>query len=288
MSQDQKYPHLKDLSIYSNDLENWNIKQGVSERSVQLVREYANASKFYGANSLKQKSIPVIILVKPQMGENIGATARAMKNFNISELRIVAPRDGWPNKIARNVAVRAVDIIDNAKIYDSLEASIQDIDYLYATSVHSRDINKDYVLSENLSQDCPTGLKVGIMFGRESSGLQNTDITYAHKIININTGDFTSLNIAQSVVIICYELFRNKQLRIDVSNEQEVASRGELGYFFEHLFAELDNKNFFKVPEKKLHMTHNIMNIFTRIDKLSSAELQALRGIITTLSSQNS
>ncbi|WP_341756164.1 MULTISPECIES: RNA methyltransferase [unclassified Candidatus Tisiphia] len=229
--------------------------------------------------------MPIIVLVEPQMGENIGAVARAMKNFNASELRIVAPRDGWPSKRARSVAVSAVDILDNAKIYDSLAASIEDIEYLYATSVASRNINKDYVLSENLNQDYPVGLKVGIMFGRESCGLQNIEITHAHKIININTGDFSSLNIVQSVVIICYELFRNKQSRINASNEQELASRGELGYFFEHLFAELNNKTFFKVPEKKLHMTQNIMNIFTRIDKLSTAELQTLRGIITTLSS---
>ncbi len=233
----------------------------------------------------QEQEYPVIILVEPQMGENIGATARAMKNFDVSELRIVCPRDGWPNEQARNMAVSAVNIIDNAKIYDSLEASIKDIDYLYATSSVSRNINKNYVLSENLSQDYPADLKVGIMFGRENCGLQNREITYAHKIININTGDFSSLNIAQSVVIICYELFRNKQPRVNVSNEQELASRGELGYFFEHLFTELNNKNFFKVPEKKLHMTQNIMNIFTRIDKLSSAELQTLRGIITTLSS---
>lgn len=229
--------------------------------------------------------MPIIILVAPQMGENIGATARAMKNFDVSELRIVSHRDGWPNEQARSMAVSAVNIIDNAKVYDSLEASIEDIDYLYATSSATRNINKNYVLSENLSQDYPTGLKVSIMFGRENCGLRNREITYAHKIININTGGFSSLNIVQSVIIICYELFRNKQLRINVSNEQDVASKGELGYFFEHLFTELNKKNFFKVPEKKLHMTQNIMNIFTRIDKLSSTELTNFKGVITTLSS---
>ncbi len=106
--------------------------------------------------------MPIIILVAPQMGENIGATARAMKNFDVSELRIVSPRDGWANEQARSMAVSAVNIIDNAKIYDSLEASIEDIDYLYATSSATRNINKNYVLSENLSQDYPTGLKVAI------------------------------------------------------------------------------------------------------------------------------
>jgi tRNA/rRNA methyltransferase len=233
---------------------------------------------------MSQNQGPIIILVAPQMGENIGATARAMKNFNVSELRIVSPRDGWPSKQAISMAVSAVNILDNAKIYDDLADCIKDIDYLYATSSASRNMNKDYVLSKNLAQDYPLGLKVGIMFGRENSGLKNSEIIHANKIINIHTGDFSSLNIAQSVIIICYELFHDKLLKATISNEQILASRGELGYFFEHLFSELDQKNFFKVPEKKNHMTQNIINIFTRIDKLSSSELQTLRGIITNLS----
>ncbi|WP_375326948.1 RNA methyltransferase [Candidatus Tisiphia endosymbiont of Nemotelus uliginosus] len=230
--------------------------------------------------------LPVIILVSPQMGENIGATARAMKNFNISELRIIAPRDGWPNEQARSMAVSAVNIIDNAKIYDNLENGIKDIDYLYATSATGRNMNKNYISSKILPQDYPNHLKVGIMFGRESCGLQNKEIIYANKIININTGDFGSLNIAQAVVIICYELFHSNEAhqKNHIKNEQKLATRGELEHFFDHLFSELNNKNFFKVPEKKLHMTQNIMNIFTRIDKLSHTELQTLRGIISTLS----
>ena len=228
---------------------------------------------------------PVIILIAPQMGENIGAVARAMKNFSVSELRIVQPRDGWPNEQARSMAVSAVNIIDTAKIYDSIEESIADIEYLYATSATPRSINKNYILSENLLQDYPMTCKVGIMFGRENCGLQNKEISYAHKIISINTGDFSSLNIAQSVIILCYELFRNRHVAINVNNQQTLASRKELNYFFEHLFSELEQKNFFKVPEKKEHMTQNIMNIFTRIDKLSNSELQTLRGIISTLCS---
>ncbi len=236
---------------------------------------------------MSQNQSPVIILVAPQMGENIGATARAMKNFNVSELRIVSPRDHWPNHQARSMAVSAVNIIDNAEIYDNLEEAIKDIEYLYATSSASRNINKNYVSSENLPQDYPEDQKVGIMFGRENCGLRNSEITYAHKIININTGNFSSLNVAQSVIIICYELFTKRQKPINISNEQLLASRGELGHFFDHLFSELDQKNFFKLPEKKLHMTQNIMNIFTRIDKLSNTELKTLRGIIRSLSSNS-
>ncbi|CAF0761216.1 unnamed protein product [Didymodactylos carnosus] len=185
------------------------------------------------------------------------------------------------------MAVAAVSIIDNAKIYNNLEDGIKDIDYLYATSSTARNMNKHYISSKNLPQDYPSDLKVGIMFGRESCGLRNKEIIYANKIININTGDFGSLNVAQAVVVICYELFHaSKSHKINnIINEQKLATRGELEYFFEHLFSELTNKNFFKVREKKPHMTQNIMNIFTRIDKLSSTELQTLRGIISTLSS---
>lgn len=230
---------------------------------------------------------PIIILVAPQMGENIGAVARAMKNFSVSELRIVTPRDGWPSEQARSMAVSAVNIVDAAKIYDTVEESIADIEYLYATTATPRSINKNYVLSEHLLQDYPIDCKVGIMFGRENCGLQNKEIAFAHKIISINTGDFSSLNIAQSVIIICYELFHGTQALANVDNQQALASRGELNYFFEHLLTELEQKNFFKVPEKKATMTQNIMNIFTRIDKLSTSELQTLRGIIRTLSSKN-
>lgn len=229
---------------------------------------------------------PVIILVAPQMGENIGAVARAMKNFNVFDLRIVSPRDGWPNEQARSMAVSAVDIVDSARIYNNLEASIADIEYLYATSATTRTINKNYILSEHLPQDYPPNCKVGIMFGRENCGLQNKEIAYAHKIIRINTGEFSSLNIAQAAIVICYELFRGRQMGGNVNNLQTLASRQELGYFFEHLFSELDRKKtFFKVPEKRENMTQNIMNIFTRIDKLSKSELQTLRGIISSLSS---
>ena len=223
-----------------------------------------------------------IILVAPQMGENIGAVARAMKNFDVRDLRIVAPRDGWPNEKAENMAVGAVDIIKDAKIYGNLEDAIKDLEYLYATSATKRDINKEHVLSKNLKLDYPVGSKAGIMFGRENCGLTNNEISYANKIITIDTGEFSSLNIAQSIVIICYELF-NKIDRVDLVNNQKLATKLELEYFFDHLFIELDKKNFFKISKKKTLMVQNIKNIFTRIDKLSSSELQTLRGIMSKL-----
>ena len=226
---------------------------------------------------------PVIILVAPQMGENIGATARAMKNFGLTNLRIVAPRDGWPNDKASSVAVAAIDILAKAKIYDDLASSIADLEYVYATTSVPRDMNKSYLLSKELPDHYPTQLKVGIMFGRENCGLTNQEITIANKIITIDTDhNFSSLNIAQAVIIICYELFKSQE-RTDLVNTQLLATKEQMEYFFAHLFTELDKKNFFKVAQKRPQMTRNIMNLFYRIENLSNTELQTLRGVISAL-----
>ena len=226
---------------------------------------------------------PVIILVAPQIGENIGATARAMKNFGINELRIVAPRDGWPNEQARSNAVGAVNIINSAKIYDSLEDSVKDLEYLYATTCVKRTMNKDYVFSQNLYLDYPNSAKVGIMFGRENNGLSNKEIALANKIITINTTEFSSLNIAQAVIIICYELFRNSHPREAIHNIQKLATKEEIEYFLTNLFSKLNQTGFFKAPEKKSIVQQNITNIFMRINNLSFPEVRILHGVIKSL-----
>jgi tRNA/rRNA methyltransferase len=226
---------------------------------------------------------PVIILVAPQMGENIGAAARAMKNFSIDELRIVAPRDGWPNEKAVAMAVGAADIVHKASIYTNLKDAIVDLEYVYATTAQPRDMNKDYVEIRELRNDLPRGSKIGIMFGRESTGLNNEEISLSNKIITIATNPtFSSLNIAQAVMLVCYEIFEQSP-NLTLKNDQVLATKEELEYFYDHLFTELDKTPFFRTPEKKYHMTLNIKNIFARIDKLSRNELQSLRGIITSL-----
>lgn len=234
---------------------------------------------------------PIIILVAPQLGENIGASARAMKNFGLSEMRIVSPRDGWPNPKADSMSVGALDIIQNAKIYDTLSEAISDIEYLYATTAQPRDMNKNYLMTEDLGEKYPSGQKVAIMFGRENCGLTNDEIAHANMILSIKTKpDFSSLNIAHAVAIVAYECYKRiplsgeEALPEHFNNDQILCTHGELEYFFEHLFTELDSNKFFKVPEKYPHMTQNIRNIFTRIDKLSQNELQTLRGIISNLS----
>lgn len=228
--------------------------------------------------------MPKIILIAPQMGENIGAAARAMKNFGLSELRIVNPRDGWPNKKANSVAVDAVSIIENAKIYADLPSAISDLEYIYATSANPRYLNKEYLSSKNIKQDYQKALKTGFLFGRESSGLTNEELIYANKIITINTSsEFSSMNIAQAVSIVCYELFLELDLGKNHQNEQNLATKGEVNYFINLLTGELEKRNFFKVNEKKPRMIKNIANIFTRIDKLSKSEIQTLIGIVNNL-----
>ncbi len=231
-----------------------------------------------------------VILVQPQMGENIGAAARAMKNFGISDLRIISPRDGWPNAKAQNMCVGAIDLINNAKIYTSIKDAISDLEYVYATTAVPRDLNKNYVLSKNLKNDIPNVRSLGIMFGRENCGLNNQEISQANKIITIDTQiDFSSLNLAHSVAVICYELFQSKKhLRSDLDNAQELATQNEMEYFYKHLFTELDHKNFFRTSDKRKVMNLKIRNLFSRIDNLSKKELQTLRGIISILSNRYS
>jgi len=227
-----------------------------------------------------------IILVEPQMGENIGAAARAMKNFGLTDLRLITPRDGWPNEKAQSMSVGAIDLIQNAKIYDSIQDAISDLEYVYAATAVPRDMNKRYVLSRDLKDDMPIAGKVGIMFGRENCGLNNKEIAFANKIITIDTDvGFSSLNIAHSVAIICYELFQGKkQLRSDLNNIHKLANSAQLEHFYNHLFEVLGSREFFRVPEKKEQMSQKIRNIFAKIDNLSQSELQTLWGIITVLS----
>lgn len=234
---------------------------------------------------MKSNNSIAIILVEPQMGENIGAAARAMKNFALHDLRLVSPRDGWPNEKAESMSVGAIDIIQDAKLYSSIEEAVADLEYVYASTAAPRDINKDYVLSRDLAESIPQGASIGIMFGRENCGLNNKEIAFANKIVTIDTDvNFSSLNIAHAVAVICSELFSNlKQERGDLNNTQKLASCAELEHFYQHLFAELDRRNFFRVPEKKEQMSLKIRNLFGRIDKLSQSELQTLRGIVKVL-----
>lgn len=233
-----------------------------------------------------------IILVEPQMGENIGAAARAMKNFGLHDLRIVSPRDGWPNAAAVSVSAGASDLIENATIYSSLKDSIDNLDYVLAATASRRSLNKDCILSYDVHADisaCSSFSKIGILFGRESSGLSNDEISFANKIVTINTDpNFSSLNIAQSICVICYEIYKAKKVyRQDLGINSILATNGEREIFFNHLFSALENSNFFKSDSSKKSMMTILRNIFMKIENLSSSELNALHGLVSLVSKDN-
>lgn len=228
---------------------------------------------------------PIVILVHPQMGENIGAAARAMANFGLSELRLVAPRDGWPNPAAEAMAAHATHIISNAKVYSTTEEAVADIELLLATTARPRDMEKPVMTPrEAMGQALNVG-KVGLMFGPERTGLVNEDIVRAGAIINIPVNpDYASLNIAQALVITAYEWFvaSGGGVLPPTGEGNPPATMQEVEGFLGHLEALLNKANFYQVAHKKERMDQNIRNIFTRT-RLSHQEAQTLRGVLRAI-----
>lgn len=224
--------------------------------------------------------MPIIILVNPQMGENIGAVARVMGNFALSELRIVFPRDGWPNEKAVAMAAGAEAILSDAKIYASTREAIADLEIVFATTIRGRDMVKPVVTAREAVSQFTS--KTGILFGPERSGLSNDDTALSSAILSIPTNPaFSSLNLAQAVAICCYEWFQLQE-KPAADKERQLAEKQEVLAMITHLETALETREFFKVPEMKERMRRNIENIFTR-NQLTSQEVQTLRGIIACL-----
>ena len=165
---------------------------------------------------------PIFILVRPQMGENIGSAARAMLNFGIDNLRIVNPRDGWPNPKAKALASGAGSVLDNALIFDSVQEACQDMHYVFASSARERKLDKEEISLGESILECKNlldkGSKVGFLFGPEQSGLSNEDIAFADKIVFLNTSNiFTSINLSQCVMLFAYEWFQGTKSKQSVS-----------------------------------------------------------------------
>lgn len=235
----------------------------------------------------------MIILARPQLGENIGTAARAMLNFGFTRLRIVNPRDGWPNEAALYTAVGAAHIVESAMVVDRFEDAIADLELIFATTSRNRDMNKPVLGANHLYQDITSSNidpgKIGIVFGAERSGLENDELVWANKLISIEVNeDFRSMNLAASVAIICYELRQLNNAAYSIKAPERnnaIASQKEIDNFFRHLETILDKTNFYQVYEKKPTMLHNIKNIFKRIDRLSSREVNTLIGIFKSLES---
>lgn len=233
-------------------------------------------------------SLPAIILVKPQMGENIGATARVMLNFGFTDLRIIAPRDGWPNPKAEDMSAGAIDVIKNAKIFDNTADALDDITHLYATTARLRDMIKPvYSPRATAEEICKfPSSKAAIMFGAERSGLENEDVVLANAVVTIPVAPiYASLNLAKAVCVLCYEIAVATQGESAIAVQEveaPLANRREIDDTLLHLEQTLDRTEFFRVPEKKPRMLKNIRNMFTRHD-YSEQEIRTFRGMIKAI-----
>ena len=230
------------------------------------------------------------ILVRPQLGENIGAAARSLKNFNFENLRLVSPRDSWPNKSATYTAVDAKDIVHKAKVFPNIDRAVADLDYVFATTSRSRSVNKKIIdLSKAIKiikKQSIHNKKTGIFFGPEASGLSNDDLINANYLVNIPTSNkFKSLNLSHAVTVFAFELF-TASIKFEpiVKNlyRSDDAKKKEVNAFLNFLISHLDEVGFLKPAEKKQQMIRSVKNIFHR-SSLSTQEIRTLSGVISSL-----
>jgi len=227
------------------------------------------------------------ILVKPQLGENIGACARSMKNFGFTKLYIVEPKINFPNHKAKATSVGAYDIINKAKVFDKVENAIKSFNIVISLSARRRDINKKHLsLQEFQNIVKKKNLNIGLMFGPEASGLSNKDLSFSNYILQIPTSSkFKSLNLSHSLTLICYEIFKmlnsniikKKNLNLKISSKLKISS------LVTHLTNLLEKKDFFIPKEKKHSMILNINNLIYRLQP-NDKELRILASIISALS----
>lgn len=230
---------------------------------------------------------PSIVLVRPQMGENIGAAARAMLNFGLDKMRVVNARDGWPNEKAIAMASGAGRVLDNALHVDDVSAALSDVTYSYATTARARDLTKTVFTPEGAAQDAlrrmAQGQKVSFVFGPERSGLENEDLAQCNALITVPVNpDYGSLNLAQCVLLIAYEFRRQAMAHPPITQaatDVDRAGAAEMDALAQHYEERLEEAGFFW-PEAKAHsMRVTLRNLWSRLE-LTRADVQMLHGIM--------
>ena len=237
-----------------------------------------------------ERPAPIVVLVEPQLGENIGAAARAMANFGLSRLRLVAPRQAWPNTKARMMAAGADRILDGAELYDSLEAAIADCTFVVAATARAHDQAKPVVGAAEaaalLAPRVAAGELTALVFGRERNGLENDEVALADRILTLPVNPaFASLNLAQAVAIVAYEWFKlqsGAKLPFAMPEKSAAAPKEQLLAFFASLERELEKVEFFRPPDKRETMQINLRNIFTRMQP-TRQDIQTLHGVIMAI-----
>lgn len=236
---------------------------------------------------------PIFVLVEPQMGENIGACARAMLNCGFRNLRIVNPRDGWPNEKADAMSAGALELINPVQVYPTVQEAIADCHYIYATAADTRDMVKPVLTARRAVSDMKSrlndGQKVAVLFGRERSGLTNEEIALAHDHISIPLNpDFNSLNLGQAALLIAYEFYQLED-RPDYrlpTGKSFPAEAKDFNEMCERLEAELETRRFFKSPDMKETMMRNIRNFLNR-GTPTDQEIKTFHGVISALIGKN-
>jgi tRNA/rRNA methyltransferase len=233
---------------------------------------------------------PAVILVAPQLGENIGMVARAMLNCGLGELRLVRPRDGWPNPAAESAASGALEVITNAGLFETTAAAVADLNRVYVTTARPRGMIKPVVTPRRAAAELRAALaageRAGLLFGPERTGLTNDDMCLGEVIVEVPLNPaFKSLNLAQAVLLLAYEWYQagaeEPQRRLELGDSRP-APRQQLIGFFERLETTLDEVGFFHPPEKRPTMVRTLRNLFLRAE-LSEQELRSLHGIVSAL-----
>ncbi|MCX8997837.1 RNA methyltransferase [Rhizobiaceae bacterium BDR2-2] len=234
---------------------------------------------------------PVIVLVEPQLGENIGMVARAMANFGLAELRLVNPRDGWPSEKARAAASKADHVVDAARVFATLEEAIADLNFVYATTARLRDgfkrVASPVEATLALRARFRAGEATGILFGRERWGLSNEEVALADEIVTFPVNPaFASLNIAQAVLLMSYEWMKSGMEDVNATPfqamEQTPATKEQLFGMVDQLEEALDARGYFRPAGKKPKMMDNLRAVLSR-PSFSEQEISVLRGVISSL-----
>ena len=228
---------------------------------------------------------PIIILVRPQLGENIGKAARAMLNFGLTELRLVAPRDGWPNPDSGPAAAGADIVLEKAEVFETLADAAADVANIYATTVRKRGVTKPVLTPEEAANEIVVAPgRSAILFGAERSGLETDDVAVARSIITVPINpEFGSLNLAQAVILCAYEWSKHQNLasppKVDLDPP---APQVELDGMIGHLFGLLEEREFFFPPERTQVTQRTLRNLLTK-PAWNSLEVRTLRGVLTCL-----
>ena len=228
---------------------------------------------------------PVIVLVRPQLGQNIGKAARAMLNFGLTQMRLVTPRDGWPNPDAGPAASGADIVLEQAQVFDTVADAIADCRQVFASTVRRRDLVMPVVAPEEMADRiAASGERSAILFGPERSGLETEEVALANAIVTVPINpEFASLNLAQAVILLSYEWSRRASLAVPPAKELEApAPHGEIEGLIGQLNDKLENKGYFHPPSRTQATKNTLRTIFTKTG-WSSREVKAVRGVIRAL-----